>query len=102
MKLKRQGEARAFKHNYIGTEHLLLGLLLVDEGLAAQVLGSLDVTIDAARARVATIGEGDEIVGNQIPFTPLAKKVLGWAAEFRDITRIVETAWAWHQRPVKS
>jgi ATP-dependent Clp protease ATP-binding subunit ClpA len=72
-----QEEARSFKHNYIGTEHLLLGLLRVDEGMAARVLASLEITVDAVRAQVAQIvGEGDEAVHGQIPFTPRAKKVL--------------------------
>jgi ATP-dependent Clp protease ATP-binding subunit ClpC len=73
-----QDEARALKHNYIGTEHILLGLLREEEGLAARVLESLDVTVEEARAQVARIiGPGDEpIVSGQIPFTPRAKKVL--------------------------
>jgi ATP-dependent Clp protease ATP-binding subunit ClpC len=57
-----QDEARALGHNYIGTEHILLGLLRVEEGLAARVLESLDVTVEKARAQVVRIvGEGDEI-----------------------------------------
>jgi ATP-dependent Clp protease ATP-binding subunit ClpC len=73
-----QDEARALKHNYIGTEHILLGLLREEEGLAAQVLESLDITVEEVRAQVARIiGPGDEpIVSGQIPFTPRAKKVL--------------------------
>jgi ATP-dependent Clp protease ATP-binding subunit ClpC len=73
-----QDEARALKHNYIGTEHILLGLLREEEGLAARVLESLDVTVEEVRAQVARIiGPGDEpIVSGQIPFTPRAKKVL--------------------------
>jgi ATP-dependent Clp protease ATP-binding subunit ClpA len=72
-----QEEARALQHGYIGTEHLLLGLLREEEGVAAQVLGSLGVTIEAARARVLLIvGSGEEASGGQIPFTPRAKKVL--------------------------
>ncbi|HEX6702450.1 MAG TPA: Clp protease N-terminal domain-containing protein [Gaiellaceae bacterium] len=72
-----QDEARALKHNYIGTEHLLLGLLREEEGLAARVLDSLDVTVDEVRAQVARIvGEGDTVTPGQIPFTPRAKKVL--------------------------
>ena len=73
-----QEEARALKHNYIGTEHILLGLLREEEGLAARVLESLDVTVEEVRAQVARIiGPGDEpIVSGQIPFTPRAKKVL--------------------------
>jgi ATP-dependent Clp protease ATP-binding subunit ClpC len=73
-----QDEARALKHNYIGTEHILLGLLREEEGLAARVLERLDVTVEEVRAQVARIiGPGDEpIVSGQIPFTPRAKKVL--------------------------
>jgi ATP-dependent Clp protease ATP-binding subunit ClpA len=73
-----QGEARALKHNYIGTEHLLLGLLREEEGLAARVLESLDITVEEVRAQVARIiGHGDEPpTASQIPFTPRAKKVL--------------------------
>jgi ATP-dependent Clp protease ATP-binding subunit ClpC len=73
-----QDEARALGHNYIGTEHILLGLLREEEGLAARVLESLDITVEEVRAQVARIvGQGDEeIVTGQIPFTPRAKKVL--------------------------
>jgi ATP-dependent Clp protease ATP-binding subunit ClpC len=72
-----QDEARALKHNYIGTEHLLLGLLREEEGLAARVLWSLDVTVEEVRAQVARlIGQGDEVTTGQIPFTPRSKKVL--------------------------
>src|SRR6266566_6585550 len=72
-----QDEARTLNHNYIGTEHLLLGLLREEEGLAARVLGSYDVTIDEAREQVVRIiGLGDEVTSGQIPFTPRAKKVL--------------------------
>ena len=72
-----QDEARLLKHNYIGTEHLLLGLLREDEGLAARVLESLDITVEEVRAQVARIiGEGVEVTTGQIPFTPRAKRVL--------------------------
>jgi ATP-dependent Clp protease ATP-binding subunit ClpC len=73
-----QDEARAFGHNYIGTEHILLGLLREEEGLAARVLESLDITVEEVRAQVKRlIGQGDEeIATGQIPFTPRAKKVL--------------------------
>jgi hypothetical protein len=72
-----QDEARALKHNYIGTEHILLGLLREDEGLAARVLESLDITVEEVRAQVARIvGQGDEVTTGQIPFTPEAKKTL--------------------------
>src|SRR5919201_1254154 len=75
-----QDEARALNHNYIGTEHILLGLVRENEGLAAQVLGSLAITLEDARAQVARIvGSGDEVTTGQIPFTPRAKKVLDLA-----------------------
>jgi ATP-dependent Clp protease ATP-binding subunit ClpC len=75
-----QEEARALKHNYIGTEHLLLGLLGEEEGLGARALESLGITLEEARGQVAQIvgqGEGDpsETTG-QIPFTPRSKKVM--------------------------
>ena len=72
-----QDEARELRHNYIGTEHLLLGLLREEEGVGAQVLGELGVSLDAVRAQVAEIiGRGDVVTTGQIPFTPRAKKVL--------------------------
>jgi hypothetical protein len=73
-----QEEARALGHNRIGTEHLLLGLIREQEGLAAQLLQSLAVPIEEARARVAReVPRADEVVDHhQIPFTPRAKKVL--------------------------
>src|ERR1041385_8425348 len=72
-----QDEARALKHNYIGTEHILLGLLREEEGLAAPGLESLDITVEEVHAQVARIvGQGDEVTTGQIPFTPRAKKVL--------------------------
>jgi ATP-dependent Clp protease ATP-binding subunit ClpA len=72
-----QDEARALNHNYIGTEHLLLGLLREQEGIAARVLESLHVTIEEVRAQVARIvGPGEEVTTGQIPFTPRAKRVL--------------------------
>jgi len=72
-----QEEARQLKHNYIGTEHILLGLLREEEGLAARVLESLDITVERVRAQVVRIvGSGEEVTSRQIPFTPRAKKVL--------------------------
>src|SRR5256886_5715204 len=65
------------KHNYIGTEPILLGLLREEEGLAARVLESLDITVERVRAQVVRIvGSGEEVTSGQIPFTPRAKKVL--------------------------
>ena len=72
-----QEEARTLKHNYIGTEHILLGILREEEGLGARVLESLGVTLDRVREQVVQIvGAGDETTAGQIPFTPRAKKVL--------------------------
>src|SRR5213595_520390 len=72
-----QEEARILKHNYIGTEHILLGLLREEEGLAARVLESLDINVERVRAQVVRIvGSGEEVTSGQIPFTPRAKKVL--------------------------
>jgi hypothetical protein len=72
-----QDEACALKHNYIGTEHILLGLLREEEGLAARVLESFDITVDRVRRRVVQIvGQGEEATTGQIPFTPRAKKVM--------------------------
>jgi len=72
-----QDEARALNHNYIGTEHLLLGLIHEGEGVAAKALESMDVTLDKARAQVVEIiGEGQSAPSGHIPFTPRAKKVL--------------------------
>ena len=71
-----QDEARSLNHNYIGTEHLLLGLITEGEGVAAKALESLDVKRDAVRATVIDIiGEGEKPVEGHIPFTPRAKRV---------------------------
>jgi ATP-dependent Clp protease ATP-binding subunit ClpC len=72
-----QEEARMLRHNYIGTEHLLLGLLREADGVAARVLGTLEVNLEEVRGEVTRIvGEGDHESQGQIPFTPRAKKVL--------------------------
>jgi prophage maintenance system killer protein len=72
-----QEEARLFNHHYIGTEHILLGLLRDGEGVAAKALESLGVTTEAVRAQVEEIvGRGDHSPPGHIPFTPRAKKVL--------------------------
>src|SRR5579875_1940913 len=72
-----QEEARTLKHNYIGTEHILLGLLREEEGLAARALESLEVTLERVRAQVVRlVGSGEEVTTGQVPFTPRAKKVL--------------------------
>jgi ATP-dependent Clp protease ATP-binding subunit ClpC len=70
-------EARALKHNYIGTEHILLGLLRQEDSIATAALESLGVRIGDVRDQVSRIvGQGDEVPGGQIPFTPRSKKVL--------------------------
>ncbi len=72
-----QEEARRLGHNYIGTEHLLLGLLHEGKGSAARVLEAMDVTLDSARDQVVTaIGRGQEQSSGHMPFTPRAKKSL--------------------------
>ncbi len=70
-------EARQLSHNYIGTEHILLGLIHEGEGLAAKALDQLGITLEAVRTQVVeTIGEGQQAPTGHIPFTPRAKKVL--------------------------
>ncbi|MFC8731861.1 ATP-dependent Clp protease ATP-binding subunit [Luteimicrobium sp. NPDC057192] len=72
-----QEEARMLNHNYIGTEHILLGLIHEGEGVAAKALESLDISLDGVRAQVIEIiGEGQQAPTGHIPFTPRAKKVL--------------------------
>ncbi|AXE37858.1 ATP-dependent Clp protease ATP-binding subunit [Acidipropionibacterium virtanenii] len=72
-----QDEAKALNHNYIGTEHLLLGLISEGEGVAAKALESLDISLEAVRAQVEEIiGHGNNTPTGHIPFTPRAKKVL--------------------------
>jgi ATP-dependent Clp protease ATP-binding subunit ClpA len=70
-------EAHGLKHGYIGTEHILLGLIREEDGVAAQVLDSLDITLERVRGEVVrTVGVGHEEHVGQVPFTPRAKKVL--------------------------
>jgi ATP-dependent Clp protease ATP-binding subunit ClpC len=72
-----QQEARLLKHNYIGTEHILLGLARESDGLAAKALDALGVELEAVREQVVEItGQGQESPSGHIPFTPRAKKVL--------------------------
>ena len=72
-----QEEARMLNHNYIGTEHLLLGLIHEGEGIAAKALESMGVTLSAVREQVQDIiGPGQQAPSGHIPFTPRAKKVL--------------------------
>ena len=70
-------QAQDLSHNYIGTEHLLLGLIAEGQGPAAQVLTSMGVTVDGVRGQIeAKIGRGKRDPVGHIPFTPRAKKVL--------------------------
>ena len=72
-----QEEARALNHNYIGTEHVLLGLIREGEGVAAKALESMGISRDAVRSEVEDIiGKGSQPPSGYIPFTPRAKKVL--------------------------
>ena len=72
-----QEEARMLNHNYIGTEHILLGLIHEGEGVAAKALVSLGISLDAVRHQVEEIiGQGQQAPSGHIPFTPRAKKVL--------------------------
>src|SRR5438552_17325569 len=72
-----QEEARMLNHNHIGTEHLLLGLIHEGEGVAAQALESLGVSLPAVRQQVEeVIGRGQQASSGRIPFAPRAKKVV--------------------------
>jgi Clp amino terminal domain, pathogenicity island component/UvrB/uvrC motif len=72
-----QEEARLLNHNYIGTEHILLGLLREGQGVAARALQSLGINLEAVRQQVeGIIGRGQQAPSGHIPFTPRAKKVL--------------------------
>lgn len=77
-----QEEAQRLRHNYIGTEHLLLGLMREGEGVAAKVLTTLDVDLDVARGRVeGIIGRGKRGVFGEVGFTPRSKKVIELAVD---------------------
>src|SRR5215467_8704433 len=77
-----QEEAQHFQHNYIGTEHLLLGLVREGEGVAANVLNNLGVDLNKVRSTVEfIIGHGDHIVLGEIGLTPRAKKVIELAVD---------------------
>ncbi len=77
-----QEEAQRFQHNYIGTEHLLLGLVREEEGIAAQVLSNLGIEVDQIRHAVeAIIGRGGRLVLGELGLTPRAKKVMELAME---------------------
>lgn len=72
-----QEEARTLNHNYLGSEHLLLGLVRVEEGVAAKALGNLGVDLEEARFQVEEIvGKGVSPVVGHVPFTPRSKKIL--------------------------
>jgi ATP-dependent Clp protease ATP-binding subunit ClpC len=72
-----QHEARLLNHNYIGTEHLLLGLIAEGDGVAATALESLGISLAAVRQQVEEIiGQGQQVLSGHIPFTPRAKQVL--------------------------
>ena len=72
-----QEEARMLSHNYIGTEHILLGLIHEGEGVAAKALESLDISLEAVRAQVEEIiGQGQQAPSGHIPVTPRAMMVL--------------------------
>jgi ATP-dependent Clp protease ATP-binding subunit ClpA len=77
-----QDEVRLLTHNYVGTEHLLLGLLREEQGGAARALGELGIELDPVREHVRQIvGVGDEPIFGDVPFTPRARKVLALARE---------------------
>ena len=77
-----QEEAQHFQHNYIGTEHLLLGLIREREGLASQVLSNLGIEVDQVREAVVTIiGRGERIILGELGLTPRAKKVIEFAMD---------------------
>src|SRR6266511_2428979 len=72
-----QEEARLLNHNYIGTEHILLGVIHEGEGVAGQAMESLGVSLEAVRTQIGTyVGPGETAPSGHIPFTPRAKKVL--------------------------
>jgi ATP-dependent Clp protease ATP-binding subunit ClpA len=75
--VQAQEEARMLNHNYIGTEHILLGLIHESDGVAARALESLGISLDAVRQQVEEIiGRGQQAPPEHIPFTPRSKKVL--------------------------
>src|SRR5450756_2586169 len=77
-----QEEAQRFNHNYIGTEHLLLGLVREGEGVAAKVLANMGVELNKVRSAVEfIIGRGDRVVMGEIGLTPRAKKVIELAVD---------------------
>ena len=72
-----QGEARRLRHNYLGTEHLLLGLVLERNGVAAKVLADLGITPSKARSEIErTIGRGEQVLSGELSLTPRTKRVI--------------------------
>ena len=105
--VQAQEEARRLNHNYIGTEHILLGLIQEGEGHAAKALEELNINIDSVRSEVVEIiGEGQQSPSGHIPFTPRAKKVLelslrealqlghNYITHFSSPTQIPGTTWS--------
>src|SRR5436305_10022179 len=77
-----QEEAQRFQHNYIGTEHILLGLVRLNEGIAIKVLNDLGVDVSKVRPAIEhIIGRGDRIVLGEVGLTPRAKKVIELAVD---------------------
>ncbi len=77
-----QQEARRLKHDYVGSEHLLLGLLVVQDGVAARALASLGISLELVRERVVRmVGRGEQDSPAAIPFMPRAKRLLALALE---------------------
>ena len=98
-----QEEARMLNHNYIGTEHLLLGLIHEGEGIGARALESLGVTLNAVREQVQSIvGPSPQAPSGHIPFTPRAKKVLELSMR-EAITTVISapniSCWVWCAPP---
>src|SRR5437667_8748349 len=72
-----QEEAKRLRHNAVGTEHILLGLIRDPEGVGAKVLESLNISLDGVRAKIeSTVGIGERAPHGDVPFTPPGKKVL--------------------------
>ena len=92
-------EADRFNHNYVGTEHLLLGLIKLGQGVAVNVLQKMGLDLETVRMEVEKqVGSGPEtkMVGN-IPYTPRVKKVLALAAKEANATGIVPAGLAWNR-----
>ena len=95
-----QEEARMLNHNYIGTEHILLGLLAERESVAARALSSLDISLGAAREQVREIiGEGQQSPSGHVPFTPRA--ALGFSPRSASTSRAMSSV-CWRSVRTKS